>query len=139
MLSDDHAAHGVEIAGMGMWIGVYLIIIFAIYHGRSTKTHLNPGSNILDENLKAGIRMCSAVMLLITSLIAGAIVVHFLEGLSLVESLMLSVGYGNLSFKTDTGRLFAFVWMILSVTCFSRTVRRVVDYSYFVYGDLFGY
>ena len=116
---------------------MYLTVVLVIYHGRySIKTRLHNPS--LDENLEAGVRMCTAAMMLMACVVVGAIVVHFLEGLGFVESLLLSVGFGDLSFKTNSGSVFVFVWMLFTVQCLSRTVRNVMDYSYFVVGDLFG-
>ncbi|CAN6969721.1 hypothetical protein IGI04_032975 [Brassica rapa subsp. trilocularis] len=56
----------------------------------------------------------------------GALVLHFVEGLDLVDSVYLSVmsvttvGYGDRAFKTLEGRLFAAAWLLVSTLAVAR-------------------
>ena len=56
----------------------------------------------------------------------GALVLHFVEGLDLVDSVYLSVmsvttvGYGDRAFKTLEGRLFAGAWLLVSTLAVAR-------------------
>lgn len=69
-------------------------------------------------------------LVLVVCLSVGAFVVQLLEGISSTEFLYLFMGYGDISFKTEKGRLFASVWIFVSIYLFAKAVRHLVEYAF---------
>lgn len=63
-----------------------------------------------------------------------AFVVQFMEGISSTEFLYLFMGYGDISFKTKKGRLFASVWIFVSIYLFAKAVRHLIEYAFIKMG-----
>lgn len=63
----------------------------------------------------------------------GALVLHFVEELDLVDSVYLSVmsvttvGYGDRAFKTLQGRLFAAAWLLVSTLAVARAFLYLAE------------
>lgn len=79
--------------------------------------------------LKVGLAL-GAVLLCIG---VGILVLHFVEGFGLVDSVYLSVmsvttvGYGDMAFKTVEGRLFASIWLLFSTLAVARAFVYLVE------------
>ncbi|XP_027368573.1 two-pore potassium channel 3-like [Abrus precatorius] len=80
-------------------------------------------------------KFCVALAVVIGCIAIGTITVHFVEDLNWADSFYLSitsvttVGYGDYSFKTVTGRSFAILWLLVSTLAFAKAFVYLADYS----------
>ncbi|XP_061369821.1 two-pore potassium channel 3-like [Gastrolobium bilobum] len=80
-------------------------------------------------------KVCLALVVVIGCIAIGTFTVHFVEDLNWDDSFYLSitsvttVGYGDYSFKTVTGRCFAIIWLLVSPLAVTRAFLYLTDYS----------
>ncbi|XP_059664912.1 two-pore potassium channel 3-like [Cornus florida] len=74
-----------------------------------------------------------ALAVVISCIAIGTITVHYLEGMSWVDSFYLSVtsvttvGYGDYAFSTLVGRCFAIVWLLVSTLAVARAFLYLTE------------
>ncbi|MCL7043163.1 hypothetical protein MKW94_028110 [Papaver nudicaule] len=74
-----------------------------------------------------------AIGVVILCIGVGALVLHFVEKLDVVDSIYLSVmsvttvGYGDKAFKTLQGRLFALLWLLVSTLAVARAFLYLAE------------
>jgi potassium channel subfamily K len=79
--------------------------------------------------MKVGLALCVVVL----CIGVGALVLHFVEEMGLVDSVYLSVmsvttvGYGDQAFKTLEGRLFAAAWLLVSTLAVARAFLYLAE------------
>ncbi|KAK6919755.1 Potassium channel domain [Dillenia turbinata] len=84
--------------------------------------------------MRIRMKIALALGVVIICIAVGTITVHFLEDLSWVDSLYLSVtsvttvGYGDYAFSTVTGRCFAIVWLLVSSLAVARAFLYLTEY-----------
>ena len=80
-------------------------------------------------------KVCLALAVVIGCIAIGTVTVHSVEDLGWADSFYLSitsvttVGYGDYSFKTVTGRCFAIIWLLVSTLAVARAFLYLTDYS----------
>ncbi|MED6141751.1 hypothetical protein PIB30_106629 [Stylosanthes scabra] len=93
---------------------------------------------IVDEEkgrMRIRTKVSLALVVVIGCITIGAVTAHFLEGMDWIDSFYLSitsvttVGYGDYSFKTVTGRCFAIIWLLVSTLAVARAFLYLTDYS----------
>ncbi|XP_030538585.2 two-pore potassium channel 3-like [Rhodamnia argentea] len=83
--------------------------------------------------MRIRIKVCLALGVVFICIAVGTVTVHFLEGLSWVDSLYLSVssvttvGYGDCGFSTAKGRGFAIVWLLLSTLAVAKAFLYLTE------------
>uniref|UniRef100_A0A5B7BG65 Putative two-pore potassium channel 3-like n=1 Tax=Davidia involucrata TaxID=16924 RepID=A0A5B7BG65_DAVIN len=81
--------------------------------------------------IRMKVGLASAVV--IGCIAIGTVTVHFLEGMSWVDSIYLSVtsvttvGYGDFAFTTLKGRCFAIVWLLVSTLAVARAFLYLTE------------
>ncbi|KAJ8431717.1 hypothetical protein Cgig2_028499 [Carnegiea gigantea] len=84
--------------------------------------------------MRIRIKMCSALGVVVICLATGTVTVHFVEGMTWVDSFYLSVtsvttvGYGDYAFKTAAGRCFAVIWLLASTLAVARAFLYITEY-----------
>ncbi|TKY57218.1 Two-pore potassium channel 3 [Spatholobus suberectus] len=80
-------------------------------------------------------KVCLALAVVIGCIAIGTVTVHFAEDLNWDDSIYLSmtsvttVGYGDYSFRTVTGRCFAIIWLLVSTLAVTRAFIYLTEYS----------
>lgn len=80
-------------------------------------------------------KVCVALIVVIVCIAIGTVTAHFVEDMSWADSFYLSitsvtsVGYGDRSFRTLTGRCFAILWLLVSTLAVARAFLYLTDYS----------
>lgn len=75
---------------------------------------------------KARYKFLLALVLLATQVIAGTVFLYTVEKLSLIDSFycvcstITTLGYGDKSFSTEAGRVFAVIWIFTSTICLAQ-------------------
>ncbi|CAH2072080.1 unnamed protein product [Thlaspi arvense] len=83
--------------------------------------------------MRIRMKVCLALCVVVLCVGVGALVLHFVEGLDLVDSVYLSVmsvttvGYGDRAFKTLEGRLFAAAWLLVSTLAVARAFLYLAE------------
>ncbi|XP_068665452.1 two pore potassium channel c-like [Aristolochia californica] len=94
------------------------------------------GSFVMDMKkgrMRIRMKVGLALAVVICCIVFGMIMVHVLEGLSWVDSFYLSVtsvttvGYGDHTFRTTEGRLFATVWLLVSTLAVARAFLYLTE------------
>ncbi|KAF3501921.1 hypothetical protein F2Q69_00039458 [Brassica cretica] len=106
------------------------MILTGIQMGSSRGSHRFSAKDYIIDFEKGRMRIRMKVFLALCVVVlcvgVGALVLHFVEGLDLVDSVYLSVmsvttvGYGDRAFKTLEGRLFAAAWLLVSTLAVAR-------------------
>lgn len=80
-------------------------------------------------------KVCMALAVVTGCIAIGAVTVHFVEDHDWPDSIYLSitsvttVGYGDYSFRTVTGRCFAIIWLLVSTLAVTRAFIYLTEYS----------
>uniref|UniRef100_A0A7N0TJQ4 Potassium channel domain-containing protein n=1 Tax=Kalanchoe fedtschenkoi TaxID=63787 RepID=A0A7N0TJQ4_KALFE len=83
--------------------------------------------------MRIRIKVALALAVVILCIAIGTVAAHFLEGLTWVDSIYLSVisvttvGYGDYSFSTLKGRCFAIVWLLVSTLAVARAFLYLTE------------
>ncbi|KAJ0265124.1 Two-pore potassium channel 5 [Hirschfeldia incana] len=112
------------------------MILTGIKMGASRNHRFSAKDYIIDfEKGRMRIRMkvFLALCVVVLCIGVGALVLHFVEELDLVDSVYLSVmsvttvGYGDRAFKTLQGRLFAAAWLLVSTLAVARAFLYLAE------------
>ncbi|RZB67176.1 Two-pore potassium channel 3 isoform C [Glycine soja] len=80
-------------------------------------------------------KFCLALAVVIDCIAIGTVTVHLVEDLNWDDSIYLSitsvttVGYGDFSLRTVTGRCFAIIWLLVSTPAVARASIYLTEYS----------
>jgi len=80
-------------------------------------------------------KVCAALVVVTACIAVGTVTAHFVENLNWADSFYLSitsvttVGHGDYSFRTLTGRCFAILWLLVSTFSVARAFLYLTDYS----------
>lgn len=83
--------------------------------------------------MRIRLKVCLALGVVLLSIGIGTLVLFFLEDLSWIDSVYLSVmsvttvGYGDRAFKTLFGRLFASIWLLFSTLAVARAFLYLAE------------
>ncbi|KAJ9685945.1 hypothetical protein PVL29_015027 [Vitis rotundifolia] len=83
--------------------------------------------------MRIRIKVGLALVVVIFCIAVGTIGIHFLEGLTWVNSVYLSVtsvttvGYGDYAFQTLAGRCFAIIWLLVSTLAVARAFLYLTE------------
>ncbi|XP_031092832.1 two-pore potassium channel 1-like [Ipomoea triloba] len=78
------------------------------------------------ESNKVKYKFLTALMLLVGLMIAGTLFLVFVEGLTVFDAFycvcatITTLGYGDKSFSTKLGRIFASFWIVISTICLAQ-------------------
>lgn len=78
------------------------------------------------ETNKARYKFILALVLLLILIITGTIFLRFVEKLDFIDafycvcSTITTLGYGDRSFSTEEGRIFAVIWILMSTICLAQ-------------------
>lgn len=84
---------------------------------------------------KARYKVLLSVVLIAFLIIAGTVFLYIVENLSLVDSFycvcstITTLGYGDKSFSTEAGRVFAVVWILTSTICLAQFYLYLTELS----------
>uniref|UniRef100_A0A5B7BB45 Putative two-pore potassium channel 1-like isoform X2 n=1 Tax=Davidia involucrata TaxID=16924 RepID=A0A5B7BB45_DAVIN len=99
------------------------LLVKAIHmHGKFSSTEI---LNEVDTN-KVTYKFLSVVTLLLVLVIAGTLFLTQIEGLNFIDALycvcatITTLGYGDKSFSTRGGRVFAVFWILISTICLAQ-------------------
>lgn len=96
------------------------------------------GTYMVDEEkgrMRIRTKVCLSLAVVIGCIAIGTVTAHFVEDLNWADSIYLSitsvttVGYGDYSFRTLTGRCFAIIWLLVSTLAVARAFLYLTDYS----------
>ncbi|OIV96255.1 hypothetical protein TanjilG_14932 [Lupinus angustifolius] len=82
------------------------------------------------------VRVCVAIGIVWCLILVGALGAHILETMSVIVSFYLSlvsistVGYGDYSFKTKSGRVFGSTWILIGTLIINRNFEYIGGYLY---------
>lgn len=83
--------------------------------------------------MRIRIKVSLALAVVVGCIAIGTFSVHFMEGMSWVDSFYLSVtsvttvGYGDYAFTTLTGRCFAIIWLLVSTLAVARAFLYLTE------------
>ena len=83
--------------------------------------------------MRIRMKVCLALVVVVGCIAIGTVAVHFLENLDWVNSFYLSVtsvttvGYGDFTFTTVTGRCFAILWLLVSTLAVARAFLYLTE------------
>ncbi|KAG2330930.1 hypothetical protein Bca52824_002110 [Brassica carinata] len=113
------------------------MILTGIQMGSSRSQHRFSAKDYIIDFEKGRMRIRMKVFLALCVVVlcigVGALVLHFVEELDLVDSVYLSVmsvttvGYGDRAFKTLQGRLFAAAWLLVSTLAVARAFLYLAE------------
>ncbi|ESQ37828.1 hypothetical protein EUTSA_v10028706mg [Eutrema salsugineum] len=115
------------------------MILTGIQMGSTTHHHhhrFSAKDYIIDfekGRMRIRIKVFLALCVVVLCVGVGALVLHLVEGLDLVDSVYLSVmsvttvGYGDRAFKTLQGRLFAAAWLLVSTLAVARAFLYLAE------------
>ncbi|CAH8304110.1 unnamed protein product [Eruca vesicaria subsp. sativa] len=113
------------------------MILTGIQMGSSRSGHRFSARDYIIDFEKGRMRIRMKVFLALCVVVlcigVGALVLHFVEELDLVDSVYLSVmsvttvGYGDRAFKTLQGRLFAAAWLLVSTLAVARAFLYLAE------------
>ncbi|KAM5559669.1 hypothetical protein ABKV19_021044 [Rosa sericea] len=122
---------------LGLYFIAGLIILYkmGVFKGKTNNREVQDGG--LDQSLRVGNELWYTTVGLIVWVSVGAFVVQLLEGISSTEMLQLFLGYRDISFNTDRGKLFASIWIFIGVSVFAKAVRHLMEYACIKMGKCF--
>ncbi|KAK1395455.1 Two-pore potassium channel 1 [Heracleum sosnowskyi] len=83
-------------------------------------------TDIAVENNKSKYKFITTLTILLFLIVVGTLFLHKVEGLDFFDAFycvcttMTTLGYGDKSFSTEGGRLFAIFWMLTSTICLAQ-------------------
>lgn len=96
--------------------------VYLKYKKRGETEEIIPGDNVVAAHWKAGLSGALVVILFVV----GVLVLVYCEGLSYIDAFycvcvtVTTLGYGDQSFHTRTGRIFAIFWILSSTACVAQ-------------------
>lgn len=80
-----------------------------------------------------GYKFVTSLSLPLVLMVLGVVFLNQIKDLNLVDSFycvcatVTSLGYGEKSFSTEIGRIFASIWILISTLCLAQTIYNLVD------------
>lgn len=94
------------------------------------------GSYVIDAKkgrMRIRMKVALALLVVVLCISVGVCVMHYVEKLTWIDSLYLSVmsvttvGYGDQAFKSFPGRIFAAIWLLLSTLAVTRAFLYLAE------------
>lgn len=109
------------------------VLLSSMDEGRRNMVFQTYVMDVKKGRMRVRMKVALALGVVIGCIAMGTIVVHVLEGLNWLDSFYLSVtsvttvGYGDYTFVTMEGRLFAAVWLLVSTLAVARAFLYLTE------------